>query len=51
MFKSRRSSLAGHIARVEENRLAFKILKGKPTRKRPLGGLGVDRRVLLEKNL
>ena len=28
---------AGHVARVEENRSAFKILTGKPTEKRPLG--------------
>ena len=29
--------LAGHIARMEEGRSAFKILTGKPTGKRPLG--------------
>ena len=28
---------AGHIARMEEGRSAFKILTGKPTGKRPLG--------------
>ena len=28
---------AGHVARMEEGRSAFKILKGKPTGKRPLG--------------
>ena len=28
---------AGHVARVEEGRSAFKILTGKPTGKRPLG--------------
>ena len=28
---------AGHVARMEEGRSAFKILTGKPTRKRPLG--------------
>jgi hypothetical protein len=27
----------GHVARMEECRSAFKILTGKPTRKRPLG--------------
>ena len=30
---------AGHIARMEEDRSAFKILTGKPTEKRPLGRL------------
>ena len=28
---------AGHVARMEEGRKAFKILTGKPTRKRPFG--------------
>ena len=28
---------AGHVARMEEGRSAFKILTGKHTRKRPLG--------------
>ena len=29
--------MAGHVAKMEEGRSAFKILTGKPTRKRPLG--------------
>ena len=29
--------MAGHVARMEECRSAFKILTGKPTGKRPLG--------------
>ena len=28
---------AGHVARMEEGRSAFKILTGKPTGRRPLG--------------
>ena len=28
---------AGHVARLQEGRSAFKILTGKPTGKRPLG--------------
>ena len=28
--------MAGHVARMEEDRSAFKILTGKPTGKRPL---------------
>ena len=28
---------AGHVAKMEEGRSAFKILTGKPTGKRPLG--------------
>ena len=37
MIKSRRLRRAGHVARMEEGRSAFKILTGKPTGKRPLG--------------
>ena len=37
MIKSRRLRLAGHVARLEEDRSAFKILTGKPTGNRPLG--------------
>ena len=37
MIKSRRLRWAGHVARKEEGRGAFKILTGKPKGKRPLG--------------
>ena len=37
MIKSRRLRWAGHVARIEEGKSAFKILTGKPTGKRPLG--------------
>ena len=37
VIKSRRLRWAGHVARIEEGRRAFKILTGKPTGKRPLG--------------
>jgi len=36
VIKSRRLRRAGHVARMEEGRCAFKILTGKPTGKRPL---------------
>ena len=36
VIKSRRLRRGGHVARMEEGRSAFKILKGKPTGKRPL---------------
>ena len=36
VIKSRRLIWSGHVARMEEGRSAFKILAGKPTRKRPL---------------
>ena len=48
MIKSRRLRWAGHVARMEESRSAFKILIGKPTGKRLWGGLGVDGRIILE---
>jgi hypothetical protein len=37
MIKSRRMRWAGHVAQVEEKRNAYRILVGKPERKRPLG--------------
>ena len=37
VIKSRRLRWAGHVARMEESRSAFKILTGTPTGKRPLG--------------
>ena len=36
-IKSRNLRWAGHVARMEEGKSAFKILTGKPTGKRPLG--------------
>jgi hypothetical protein len=37
MVKSRRMSWAGHVARMRENRNAYRILVGMPEGKRPLG--------------
>ena len=37
MIKSIRLRCAGHVARVEENKSAFKILTGRPIGKRPSG--------------
>ena len=37
VIKSRRLRWAGHVARMEEGRSAFKMLTGKRTGKRPLG--------------
>ena len=37
VIKSRRLRWAGHVARMEEGRSAFKVLTGKPTGKRHLG--------------
>jgi hypothetical protein len=36
-MKSRRMRWAGHIARMEEKRNAYRLLVGKPEGKRPLG--------------
>ena len=41
VIKSRRLRWAGHVARMEEDRSAFKILTGKPTGKRPPSNLGI----------
>ena len=48
MIKSRRLRWVGHAARMEEGRNAFKILTGTATRKRPLEGLGVSGKTILE---
>jgi len=37
LIKSRRMRWAGHVARMGEERVAYKILVGKPEGKRPLG--------------
>jgi len=37
VIKSRRLRWADYVARMEKGRSAFKIVTGKPTRKRPLG--------------
>ena len=37
MIKSRRLRWAGHVARMEEDMSAFKILTGSPAGKIPLG--------------
>jgi hypothetical protein len=37
MIKSRKMSLAGHVARIVGKRNAYKMLVGKPEGKRPLG--------------
>ena len=39
VIKSRRLRWTGHVARMEEGRIAFKILTSKPTEKRLLGTL------------
>jgi hypothetical protein len=37
IIKSRRMRWAGHVARMGEKRNAYRILVGKPERKKPLG--------------
>jgi hypothetical protein len=37
IIKSRRMRWAGHVARIGENRNAYRILVGMPEGKRPLG--------------
>jgi hypothetical protein len=48
VMKSRRLRWVGHEVRMEEGRSAFKILTGKPSGNRPLGGQSVDGRTILE---
>jgi len=35
-IKSRRLGLAGHVARMEERRVAYRVMVGKPEGRRPL---------------
>ena len=52
IIKSRRIRRAGHVARMEEGRNAFKILTGTLTGKRPLGSYRIeDGRKILERIL
>jgi hypothetical protein len=37
LIKSRRMRWAGHVARMEERRVVYRVLVGKPEGKRPLG--------------
>jgi hypothetical protein len=37
IIKSRRMKWAGHVARIEEKRKAYRLLVGKPEGKEPLG--------------
>ena len=48
VIKSRILRWAGHVARVEEGRSAFKILTGKPRGKRLLGRSRRDGKTILE---
>jgi hypothetical protein len=40
MIKSRRMRWAGHVERMGEKRIVYRVLVGKPERKRPLGRHG-----------
>jgi hypothetical protein len=37
VVKSRRMRWAGHVARMGEDRVAYRVVVGKPEKKRPLG--------------
>ena len=47
VIKSRRMRWAGHVARMGEEKGAYRVLVGKPEGKRPLGDLGVDGWIIL----
>jgi hypothetical protein len=48
VINSRRTTWAGHVARVGDMRNAHNVLVVKPERKRPFKVLGIDGRVILE---
>ena len=39
---------SGHVAHMDQSINAYRVLVGKPERRRPLGGQGVDRRTILK---
>ena len=47
VIKSRRMRWAGHVARMGEERGAYRVLVGKPEEKRPWEDLGVDGWIIL----
>jgi hypothetical protein len=51
VIKSRRPRQAGHVARMGESRGAYRVLVGKPERKKTLEDRGVDERKILKKIL
>jgi hypothetical protein len=48
MIKSRKVRWAGHVARMGAKRNVFRILVGKPERKRPLEGLDLGGRIIIK---
>ena len=47
-LKSRRLRWAGHVARMEQSRNAYRVFVGKPESKRPLVRPKVDGRIILK---
>jgi len=47
VIKSRRIRWTGHIARMEERRVVYRVLVGKPEVRDHLGVPGVDGRIIL----
>jgi acyl-coenzyme A thioesterase PaaI-like protein len=47
VIKSRRIRLAGHVDRVGERRVVYRVLVGNPEGKRTLGSPDVDGRIIL----
>ena len=47
VIKSRRMRWVGHVARMGEGRVVYKVLVGRPELGRPWGDPGVDGRVIL----
>ena len=47
VIKSRRMRWVGHVARMGEGRVLYKVLAGRPEGGRPWGGPGVNGRIIL----
>jgi hypothetical protein len=51
VIKSRRMTLAGHVAHVMEKRNTYRVLVGRPEGRHRLEDLGIDGRMVLKLNL
>jgi hypothetical protein len=47
VIKSRRMRCAGHVARMGDSRSVYRVLVGKPERKRSLEDTGLDGKIIL----
>ena len=45
--QTEKNEMVGHVARMEERRVVYRVLVGKPEGKRPLGRISIDGSIIL----